>query len=127
YSAVHGVGQPADLPWLPNDGAEHPDLLPAGTPYGLIGTSSFYKRESFPGNNANNRWGGLDAFNTAENGQSFNWFQQGAEAGRYTDADIWAVRVLLMEPNTHRSYGPHNGQHFFNWVNEKLRILGEIA
>ena len=23
--------------------------LPAGTPYGLVGTSSFYKRESFPG------------------------------------------------------------------------------
>jgi hypothetical protein len=127
YAAVHGVGQPAELPWLPNDGGEHPDLLPAGTPYGLIGTSSFYKRESSPGNNANNRWGGLDAFNTAENGQSFNWFEQGAEAGRYTDADIWAVRVLLMEPNTHRSYGPHTGQHFFNWVNEKLRILGEIA
>jgi hypothetical protein len=126
YAAVHGVGEPAALPWLPNDGVEHPNLLPAGTPFGLIGTSSFYKRESFPGNNANNRWGGLDAFNTSENGQSFNWFTQGAEAGRYTDADIWAVRVLSMEPNTHRSYGPNSGQHFFNWVNEKLRILGEI-
>jgi len=126
YAAVHGVAEPASLPWLPNDGAAHPELLPAGTPYGLIGTSSFYKRESFPGNNANNRWGGLDAFNTSENGQSFNWFTQGAEAGRYTNAEIWAVRVLAMEPNTHRSYGPNAGQHFFNWVNEKLRILGEI-
>jgi hypothetical protein len=126
YSAVHGVSEPATLPWLPNDGAEHPDLLPAGTPYGLIGTSSFYKRESFPGYSSNGKFDGLDAFNTAENGQSSNWFTQGADAGKYSNADIWAVRVLAMEPNTHRSYGPHEGQHFFNWVNEKLRILGEI-
>jgi hypothetical protein len=127
YSAVHpGLSQPASLPWLPNDGAEHPALLPAGTPFGLIGTSSFYKRESFPGYASNNAFDGLDAFNTSENGQSWNWFEQGADAGKYTDVDIWAVRVLAMELNAHRSYGPNEGQHFFNWVNEKLRILGEI-
>ncbi len=41
--------------------------LPAGTPYGLVGTSSFYKRESFPGVVPpwSNTFDGLDAFNTA--------------------------------------------------------------
>jgi hypothetical protein len=125
YGAVHGIAQPAQLPWLPNDGAGRAEL-PAGTPFGLVGTSSFYKRESFPGVVTDPSFDGLDAFNTAENGQSSNWFTQGADAGKYADADIWAVRILAMEPNTHRSYGPHEGQHFFNHINEKLRILGEI-
>jgi hypothetical protein len=127
YSAVHGVAEPVELPWLPNDGGLHPDL-PAGTPYGLVGTSSFYKRESFPGTVPSwaDDFDGLDAFNTSENGQSSNWGQQGADAGKYSNGDIWAVRILAMEPNTHRSYGPHNGSEFANHANERLRILGEI-
>lgn len=124
YSAVHGVAQPAALPWLPNDGSIDP-ALPAGTPYGLVGTSSFYKRESFPGTGSA-AYNGLDVFNTSENDHSSNWGWQGADAGRYANSDIWAVRVLAMEPNTHRSYGPNNGQHFYNFANERLRILGEI-
>ncbi|HYC53582.1 MAG TPA: hypothetical protein VEL28_01385 [Candidatus Binatia bacterium] len=132
YSAVHGVPEPVDLPWLPNDGYEHPDHLPAGTPYGLIGTSSFYKRESFPGwvTSWSDTFDGLDAFNTGENGQSSNWVTQGSDAGRYDDDDIWAVRVLAMEPGTHRSYGPSGGpsggQLFSSHARERLRILGEI-
>jgi len=108
YQAVHGVTEPVELPWLPNDGTVHP-LLPAGTPYGLVGTSSFYKRESFPGFVVpwSDSFDGLDAFNTSENGQSSNWFTQGADAGRYGNADIWAVRVVALEANAHRSYGPH--------------------
>lgn len=127
YEHIHGQEEPVELPWLPNDGSVHA-LLPQGTPHGLVGTSSFYKRESFPGYvvSWSNTFHGLDAFNTSENGQSGNWFTQGAEAGRYSDADIWAVRILAMEPNTHRSYGPHNGRHYENHANERLRILGEI-
>ena len=127
YSDIHGVAEPTELPWLPNDGTVHAEL-PAGTPYGLVGTSSFYKRESFPGTvtSWNNTFDGLDAFNTSENGQSSNWGQQGADAGKYDDADIWAVRVLSMEPNTHRSYGPVNGRQYTSHANERLRILGEI-
>jgi hypothetical protein len=125
YRAVHGVDEPAKMPWLPNDGSVHSELH-AGTPYGLVGTSSFYKRETFPGYANNNNYDGLDQFNTAENEFNSNWFWQGADAGKYTNNDIWAVRVLAMEPNTHRSYGPNEGQHFFNHANEKLRILGEI-
>ena len=126
YRAIHGVDEPTNLPWLPNDGSVHPQL-PAGTPYGLIGSSSFYRRESFPGAlSGSPSFDGLDVFNTGENEQSSNWFTQGSDAGKYTNDDIWAVRIVAMEANTHRSYGPHEGQHFFNHVNEKLRILGEI-
>src|SRR5262249_56810328 len=47
YRRIYGVDEPARLPTLRNDGklSKH---LPAGTPFGLGGTSSLYKRESFP-------------------------------------------------------------------------------
>jgi hypothetical protein len=133
WNAVHATDEPVELPWLPNDGTDHPDL-PPGTPYGIVGTSSFYKRESFPG--VVSRWSdffdGLDAFNTGENGQSSNWEYQGSDAGRYSNSDIHAVRVVVMEPNSHRSYGPNSGgpsndgNHFVSHARERLRILGEI-
>ena len=131
YRAVHGQDQPDVLSWLPNDGTLHP-ALPPGTPYGLVGTSSVYKRESFPG--VVSPWAdtfdGLDAFNTYENDQSSNWVTQGSDAGKYSNADIWAIRIVGMEPNTHRSYGPNGGPSggslFASFAAEKLRILGEI-
>ena len=133
WRAIHGTDEPARLPWLPNDGSLHPDL-PRGTPFGLVGTSSFYKRESFPGvvKSWANTFDGLDVFNTDENEQSSNWIYQGADAGKYTNGEIWAVRLVAMEPNTHRSYGPgsggiyNDGTQFFNHAHERLRILGEI-
>jgi hypothetical protein len=125
YKAIYGVDQPNELPWLPNDGSAH-SALPAGTAFGLVGSSSLYKRESFPGFAALTSYDGLDEFNSGLNDSNFNWFTQGADAGKYSSDDIWAVRLVAMEPNTHRSYGPHEGQHFFNHINEKLRILGEI-
>jgi hypothetical protein len=133
WRAVHGTDEPARLPWLPNDGTAHPEL-PPGTPHGIVGTSSFYKRESFPGYVVpwSNQFDGLDAFNTAENEQSSNWNWQGADAGKYLNGDIWAVRIVALEPNTHRSYGPNSGglfndgTQFFNHAHERHRILGEI-
>ncbi len=131
YRAVHGIDAPAETPWLPNDGSEHA-ALPAGTPYGLVGSSSLYKRESFPGwvTPWSDTYDGLDSFNTDENGQSSNWFTQGSDAGKYSNSDIWAIRLLAMEPGTHRSYGPNGGpsggQMFFSHAMERLRILGEI-
>src|SRR5262249_39475650 len=47
HRAVHDVDEPGTFSWLPNDGSLSAEL-PAGTPYGLVGTSSFYKRESAP-------------------------------------------------------------------------------
>lgn len=127
YRDVHGLDEPAELPWLPNDGTVHP-ALPADTPHGLVGTSSLLKRETFPGYvvSWSDTFDGLDAFNTSQNGQSGNWSTQGAEAGRYGDDDVWAVRIVALEPNSHRSYGPGAGRHFENHANERMRILGEI-
>ena len=124
YKAIYGVDEPTLLPWLPNDGnmSHH---LPAGTPFGLVGTSSFYKRNTMPGT-GKARFDGLDPFNTSQNNASSNWVTQGADAGRYTHDEIYAVRILAQEPTTHRSYGPNAGANFFNHANERLRILGEI-
>ncbi|PYK99825.1 MAG: hypothetical protein DME19_07265, partial [Verrucomicrobia bacterium] len=121
------------FPWLPNDGTAHPDL-PPGTPYGIVGTSSFYKRESFPGvvPSWSNFYDGLDSFNTSENGQSSNWEYQGSDDGKYSNSEIHAVRIIAMEPNSHRSYGPNSGgpyndgNHYVSHARERLRILGEI-
>ena len=124
YRAVHGIDEPHRLTWLPNDGTVHPSL-PRGTPFGLIGTSSFYKRESFPGR-GDAAYNGLDAFNTAQNDASTNWFYQGSDAGKYANSEIFAVRILAMEGNSHRSYGPNEGAQFYSHANERLRILGEI-
>ncbi len=125
YRAVHGVEQPIEIPWLPNDGSLHPEL-PAGTPYGLVGTSSFYKRETAPGVDRSKAFDGLEPFNSSANGANSNWHVQGADAGRYSGRDIWAVRVLAMEPNSHRAYGPTGGRRFYSHASERLRILGEI-
>lgn len=126
---IHGNDEPATLDWLPNDGSDHPTLEP-GTPHGLVGSSSLYKRDTFPGRGEAD-FDGLDPFNTSENRASSNWVWQGADAGLYQDSDIWAVRVLSMEPNTHRTYGPNatslNGNtDFESHANERLRIMGEI-
>lgn len=129
WKAIHGTAEPTEKEWLPNDGSLHA-ALPAGTPYGLVGTSSFYKRDSFPGEGDSN-FGGLDPFNTSQNGSSSNWGYQGADAGKYENSDIWAVRILAMEPITDRRYGPNHSPSnhagdFISHANEKLRILGEI-
>lgn len=129
WQSIHGSKEPVKKAWLSNDGSIHAEL-PAGTPYGLVGTSSFYKRDSFPGVGVSS-FDGLDPFNTSQNGSSSNWSYQGSDAGKYANSDIWAVRILAMEPITDRRYGPDNSPYnhagdFINHANEKLRILGEI-
>ena len=127
YRAIYGIDEPATLPPLANDGSDHTDL-PAGTPFGLVGTSSFYKRNTRPGYGAKS-FDGLDPFNTSRNGVSPNWRIQGADAGKYSDQDIFAVRILSMEHSSHFSYGAkmgRNARNFMNHAQERLRILGEI-
>lgn len=138
YKRVHGIAEPKTLTPLANDGARSKHL-PAGTPFGLVGTSSFYKRESYPngvvkpgtvtaasaGTDASG-YDDLDPFNSALDGVSLNWMNQGADAGRYTNADIHAVRILAMEPATDRNKGPHAGRTFRSHATERLRILGEV-
>lgn len=139
YQRIYGIPEPATIKPLANDGSLS-SHLPAGTPFGLVGTSSFYKRESYPegavvdggvtatfaGSQDRDGFRGLDPFNTSENGASLNWFNQGSDAGRYDNDDIHAVRVLAMEPTTDRHHGPKSGRLFFSHAKERLRILGEI-
>lgn len=130
YQAIYGITEPQTLPWLPNDGSLRTEL-PEGTPYGLVGTSSFYKRDSKPGT-GQAAYNGLDPFNTFQNGASSNWSSQGADSGLYDDSEIHAVRIVAMEPTAHLSYGPNSktssesSNNWQNHANERLRILGEI-
>lgn len=141
YKRIYGIDEPKKLPALKNDGKLSPHL-PEGTPFGLVGTSSFYKRESYPNGVVppgkvtatfadkpyRDGYQGLDPFNTSENGPTLNWFNQGADAGRYANEDIHAVRILVMEPTTDRARGnyPRDGKLFTSHAKERLRILGEI-
>jgi hypothetical protein len=139
YKRVHGMAEPKRLAPLANGGRLSPHL-PEGTPFGLVGTSSFYKRESYPGGAVPpgsvtaayagkarpDSYLGLDPFNTSENGASLNWVNQGADAGRYSNEDIHAVRILATEPTTDRNRGAAAGRRFYSHARERLRILGEI-
>ena len=139
-NASTAIEEPKRLAPLANDGtlSKH---LPEGTPFGLVGTSSLYKRESYPngavpkggvtagfagGHDRTDGYHGLDPFNTSENGASLNWFNQGADAGLYSNDDIHAIRILVLEPTTDRNRGPKSGRLFLNHAKERLRILGEI-
>jgi hypothetical protein len=137
YKRIYGVAQPKTLPPLANDGKRSPHL-PEGTPFGLVGSSSLYKRESYPNGavpkgsvtatyaGGRDPWRGLDAFTSHGNGMPLNWHNQGADAGLYKNDDIHAVRILVLEPTTDRNRGERSGRLFHNHASERLRILGEI-
>jgi hypothetical protein len=137
YERVCGVSEPERLPELANDGSLSP-RLPAGTPFGLVGSSSLYKRESYPngvvpeGNvtaeyaGGNDPWKSLDAFTSHGNGMPLNWHNQGADVGLYENDEIHAIRLLSMMPTTDRRRGPKSGRLFYSHAQERLRILGEV-
>src|SRR5262249_46335067 len=103
YKRIYGVDEPKRLLSLANDGKRSPHL-PEGTPFGLIGTSSLYKRETYPNGivpsngvtaqfaGGEDPWKGLDAFSSHGNGMPMNWNTQGGDAGLYTNEDIHAIR-----------------------------------
>lgn len=134
YQRIYGVSEPARLAPLTNDGKRNPHL-PEGTPYGLIGTSSLYKRETYPngsvppGKVTASFAGGEDLFRglgpLGWAGFAGNWFIQGADAGKYDNSDIHAIRILITEPTSDPRF---TGQprRWWNMANERLRILGEF-
>ena len=136
YKRIYGSDEPKHLEPLANDGKRSPQL-PEGTPFGLVGTSSLYKRESYPFGTVpkgsvtgtyrggNDPYRGLDYFNHGENGTTFNWTHQGADAGKYRNDDIHAIRILAMEPTTDTVMTTPQGT-FYSHARERLRILGEI-
>jgi Hydrazine synthase alpha subunit middle domain len=126
---IYGVAEPRSLKPLANDG-KLSSQLPEGTPFGLIGASSLYKRESFPNGmvrpgEVTATWPGKEKapYRRWEEG---NWGSQGADAGLYTNDQIHAIRILAMEPTTARRNGPKAGRLFYNHARERLRILAEI-
>ena len=140
YQRIYGQSAPTEIPRLANDGTHSP-YLPEGTPFGLVGSSSLYKRESYPNGavpsdgvtagwvtrrESDAGYQDLDPFNTSSNHASPNWINQGADAGRYSNDEIHAIRILAMEPTSDRDQGPRPGKLFRNHANERLRILGEI-
>jgi hypothetical protein len=136
YKRIYGE-EPVQLQPLANDGSLSPHL-PAGTPFGIVGTSSFYKRESYPNGRVpegkvtsefaggNDVWKDLDAFTSHGNGMPVAWHNQGGDVGLYSNDDIHAVRILAMEPTTDRQRGEKSGRLFHSHAKERLRILGEI-
>ncbi len=139
YERIYGIKEPARLTPVANDGQASPHL-PEGTPFGLVGSSSLYKRESYPNGVvpdgkvtsecperlAHDPWKGLDAFTSHGNGMPINWHNQGADAGLYANSEIAAIRILFMEPTTDRQRGANSGRRFYSHANERLRIAGEI-
>jgi hypothetical protein len=137
YKRLYGIDEPAILEHG-NDGklSEH---LPEGTPFGLVGTSSFYKRETvpmgrveegsvtatFPNDYRGRSW---DRGDNEYVGTIWNWQGQGADAGRYSNDEIHAVRILAFEPNvsTDAEGSRHGYPAYSNHPMERLRILGEV-
>jgi hypothetical protein len=129
YKRIYGVSEPKKLAPLANDGnlSKH---LPEGTPFGLVGTSSLYKRESFPNGivrpgSVTATWPGTGKV-PYRHWEEGNWSEQGADAGLYTNDQIHAIRILAMEPATARRNGFKAGRLFYNHARERLRILAEI-
>ncbi|MDB4786209.1 c-type cytochrome [bacterium] len=109
YREIHGIDKPVKLPWLPQD--RHVSL-PLGTPYGIIGTDSFYTRES------------------ASEGGYEPWVSQGSDIyGGYDNSEIEYVRILLQELSSPIEIGQKvlaKTESYGNIVAERLKILPDI-
>jgi hypothetical protein len=136
YRRIHGIDEPPRLVHR-NDGKKSPHL-PAGTPFGLVGSSSLYKRESYP--NGVVPTGSVTAVSAKPTDRKHlwrelavsrfgfpgNWGEQGADAGLYANSDIWGIRILILEPVSDVVHAKR--QHFALGSNseERVRILGEF-
>lgn len=135
YKRIYGGDEPVKLAHYNNDGrlSRHP---PEGTPYGLVGSASLYKRESYPGGsiykNEVTAWApeSDDPFRNLGTldftGFGGNWFDQGAETSKYDNKEIHAIRILVTEPTTDPALTGLSQRRWWNASNERLRILGEI-
>ncbi len=136
YKRIYGVDEPRKR-LHENDGKGSPHL-PEGTPFGLVGTSSLYKRESAPGGKVPPNGVAAQTPRPADPAskhqayvfglkQALNWGLQGSDAGLYDNAEIHAIRILAQEPRSDvRGSGKGGAPHYGNHALERLRILGEI-
>jgi hypothetical protein len=129
YRRIYGIDEPKQLAALRNDGTKSKHL-PEGSPFGLVGTSSLYKRESYPygavkpGTVTAAYAGEKDPTGAKGHDSSNNWSVQGADAGIYANDDIHAIRILALEPTSETR--PNGGRTYYNHARERLRILGEF-
>jgi hypothetical protein len=128
YKRIHGVNEPRYLKPLANDGKLSPHL-PEGTPFGLVGSSSLYKRESAPDGQVAN--GSVTGTYPGGKKPPFNLggrdpHYQGGDAGLYENSDVHALRIVILEPTTNRRDGPKAGRLFRSHAMERMRVLGEI-
>jgi RNA polymerase sigma factor (sigma-70 family) len=128
YQRIHGVNEPRYLKPLANDGKLSPHL-PEGTPFGLVGTSSNYKRESSPDGqvakgSVTATYPGKGPIPFDLGGRDPNY--QGGDHGIYSNDQIHAIRIVALEPTTNRRDGFKAGRLFRSHAMERMRILGEI-
>ncbi|MGH7225087.1 MAG: hypothetical protein ACRELF_17840, partial [Gemmataceae bacterium] len=135
YKRIYGIDEPPRLPFANN--GKRSKHLPEGTPFGLVGTSSLYKRESYPGGKVEK--GSVTAAFAGWKGDPYegqgslchepefrHWNYQGSEAGRYGNEDIHAIRIVAFEPTSDWQRLLDGKRTFWNLVNERMRILGEF-
>jgi hypothetical protein len=136
YKRIHGIDAPPRLVHR-NDGKASPHL-PEGTPFGLVGSSSLYKRESYP--NGIVPPGSVTARSTKPDDRKHlwrelavsrfgfpgNWGEQGADAGLYENSDIWGIRILVLEPVSEVVANRHGHFALGSDAAERIRILGEF-
>src|SRR5262249_23739305 len=125
YKRIYGVSEPKKLPSIRKGKLD--GRLPEGTPFGLVGSSSLYKRESYPygvvrpGSVTSTFAQEKDPTGYRGHDTSHNWSVQGSDAGLYSNSDIHAIRILLLEPTSET-----RKRTYYNHARERMRILGEI-
>jgi len=136
YERTFGIGHPPSLEHR-NDGKAAPQL-PSGTPFGMVGTSSLYKRESYPDGivpegsvtarsaTPDDRLRMWRELAVARFGAPGNWGEQGTDSGLYANSDIWGVRILVLEPVSDAVYKQRNHFALGSNAEERIRILGEF-
>jgi hypothetical protein len=135
FRRIYGTDSPLHV--HRNDGTRSPHL-PTGTPFGLVGTSSLYKRESYPNgvvpagsvtavsqtpDDRQKQWRELSV---SRFGKPGNWGEQGADAGLYANSDIWGIRILALEPVSDALFRQRRHYALGSNSEERIRILGEF-
>ena len=133
YRAVHGVAEPAQLPWLPNDGTLHAGAARRHAVRPRRHQQRLQARE-------------LPRLRAAvvehlrrprrlqhhrERPEQQLGVRRARDAGKYANSDIWAIRIARRWSRTRtaataRNGGPSGGPLFSSHAMERLRILGEI-
>ncbi|WP_226991304.1 HzsA-related protein [Paraglaciecola psychrophila] len=91
YNQIYGIPKPNILPSV--DTKTEDDRLARAEPASIVGTSSMYNRDKLSGNS--------DPFQSKSSKRELhdgNWTVNGAEAGVFTNSDIYAVRIIGTPP-----------------------------